>query len=238
MQESRFYEQIGVAMTSRSYEEYVRMFSLDGGLAAGSRVLDVAGGAASFTADAQRRGLRAEAADPLYAMTPEAIERHGRDEIEAVAAKMDKLRGVYNWEYYGSVERHKAGRVASLEQFLGHYRSGDASGTYSAAALPDLPYEAGRFDHVFCSHFLFLYEQQFDYAFHEAALRELLRVCKPGGEVRVYPLLNFRTEEYSRMEELLAMLRASGAEAERRRAQLPFLPNSEFYLYIRKQNEK
>jgi len=236
MQENKFYEQIGVAMTSRSYEEYVRMFSLEGGLPAGRRVLDVAGGASSFTAEAQMKGVLAQAADPLYAMSSEEIERHGRDEIEVVAAKMDQLRNVYNWAYYGSVERHKAGRVTSLEQFLAHYRGGRAGQTYSAAALPNLPYEDGRFDDVLCSHFLFLYEQQFDYEFHAAAVRELLRVCKPGGVVRVYPLLNFRTEEYGCLDDLLALLRDAGAEAERKPSQLPFLPNSQFYLYIRKQN--
>ncbi len=47
------YEQIGVAMTCRSYEEYERMFACDFGGSKLGAILDIAGGASSFTADAR-----------------------------------------------------------------------------------------------------------------------------------------------------------------------------------------
>ncbi|NQX68181.1 class I SAM-dependent methyltransferase [Paenibacillus alba] len=232
MEQKRVYEQVGVAMTSRSFAEYEKMFMLQTEDLRGKRVLDVAGGASSFTTEARQLGIMAEAADPLYEKSVEAITEHGFQEIEVVAAKMEKLRDVYDWTYYGSVEQHKAGRIASLRRFAEDFSQNDAGNRYHVSYLPDLPFEDETFELVLCSHFMFLYEEQFDFAFHLAAVRELLRICKPGGEVRIYPLLSFQTVEYRRLNELINELDQEGFSAERREANLPFLPNSHQYLCI------
>ncbi|NOV00827.1 class I SAM-dependent methyltransferase [Paenibacillus planticolens] len=232
MENKRIYEQAGVAMTSRSYAEYEKMFMLMTEDLQGKRVLDVAGGASSFTTEARKLGIFSEAADPLYEKSPEAIEQHGRQEIELVAAKMEKLQDVYDWTFYGSLSNHTAGRVKSLDRFLEDFSSDDGASRYHAASLPSLPFEQESFDLVLCSHFLFLYEEQFDYAFHLEAVRELIRVVKSGGEVRIYPLLSFRTAEYSRLSEIMDELANEGHLVEKREASLPFLPNSHQYLSI------
>lgn len=234
METKRVYEQVGVAMTSRSMAEYEKMFMLKSEDLVGKRVLDVAGGASSFTTEARERGIQAEAADPLYAKSPDEIGDHGRAEIELVAAKMAKLRDVYDWTFYGSPENHKAGRVQALQRFLEDFSCEETASRYHVASLPSLPFEGERFDLVICSHFLFLYEEQFDYTFHLAAIRELLRVCKPGGEVRIYPLMSFRTEEYSRLDDLIAVFEIEGYQVQKREARLPFLPNSHQFLSIKK----
>ncbi|CAN7649897.1 class I SAM-dependent methyltransferase [Paenibacillus sp. LjRoot153] len=234
MEQKRVYEQVGVAMTSRSYVEYEKMFMLQRADLVGKRVLDVAGGASSFTAEARQLGIEAEAVDPLYAKSPSAIAEHGMQEIELVAAKMAKLTDVYDWTFYGSVEQHRAGRIHALQRFVEDFSSAEGSARYHIAALPSLPFEAESFDLVMCSHFLFLYEEQFDYAFHLAAVRELLRVCKPGGEVRIYPLMSFRTEEYSRLHDLINEFELAGFTLQKREASLPFLPNSHQFLSIKK----
>ena len=56
---------------------------------------------------------------------------------------------------------------------------------------------------MLCSHFLFLYEGQFDYAFHRDAVLEMMRVCKTGGTLRIYPVMSLGWTPYARMEELL-----------------------------------
>ncbi|GGI45494.1 hypothetical protein GCM10008018_12450 [Paenibacillus marchantiophytorum] len=234
METKRVYEQVGVAMTSRSYAEYEKMFMLQTEDLVGKRVLDVAGGASSFTAEARQAGIKAEAADPLYEKSAEGISQHGMQEIELVAAKMEKLQDVYDWSYYGSVENHKAGRIEGLRRFVEDFSREDAASRYHVSYLPSLPFEEATFDLVVCSHFMFLYEEQFDFDFHQAAIRELLRVCKPGGELRIYPLLNFRTVEYSRLTDLMNGLQSDGFLAEKRQANLPFLPNSKQYLCISK----
>ncbi|MBP1963490.1 class I SAM-dependent methyltransferase [Paenibacillus aceris] len=232
MEHIRIYEQVGVAMTSRSYAEYEKMFMLHTADLQGKRVLDVAGGASSFTAEARQLGILSEAVDPLYDQSPEAIERHGRQEIELVAAKMEKLQDVYDWTFYGSLHNHTSGRIKGLERFLEDFSSRDGASRYHAAYLPSLPFEQESFDFVLCSHFLFLYEEQFDYAFHLKAVRELLRVVKSGGEVRIYPLLSFRTVEYSSLSKLMNDLTIEGHLVGKREASLPFLPNSHQYLSI------
>ncbi|SDN17051.1 Methyltransferase domain-containing protein [Paenibacillus sp. yr247] len=232
MEQKRVYEQVGVAMTSRSYAEYEKMFILRSEDLIGKRVLDVAGGASSFTTEARQLGIFSEAVDPLYEKSAEAIAAHGLHEIDLVAAKMEKLQDVYDWSYYGSIEKHRKGRVESLRRFVKDYSSYDAASRYHVSFLPSLPFEDASFDLVLCSHFLFLYEEQFDFAFHQAAVHELVRVCKPGGEVRIYPLLNFGTVEYSRLSELISGLAMEGFSAQKRVARLPFLPNSHEFLCI------
>ncbi|WP_261807537.1 class I SAM-dependent methyltransferase [Paenibacillus sp. N3.4] len=234
MEQKRIYEQVGVAMTSRSYAEYEKMFVFNTEDLRGKHVLDVAGGASSFTAEACEKGIYAKASDPLYEKTAEAITEHGLQEIESVAAKMAKLVDVYDWTFYGSVEKHKAGRVASLHHFAKDFAGEKAASRYHTSMLPNLPFEADTFDLVLCSHFLFLYEEQFDFAFHIAALKELLRVCKQGGEVRIYPLLNFRTVPYIWLTDVINMLSELGYIVEKRKSSLPFLPNSEQYMCITK----
>jgi ubiquinone/menaquinone biosynthesis C-methylase UbiE len=232
MEQKQIYEQAGVAMTSRSFAEYEKMFMLQTEQLQGRRVLDVAGGASSFTTEARKLGILSEAVDPLYEKSSEEIDKHGRQEIELVAAKMEKLQKVYDWTFYGSLQNHTAGRVKSLEGFVEDFSSHDVEARYHAACLPVLPFEQESFDLVLCSHFLFLYEEQFDYDFHLAAVRELIRVAKSGGEVRIYPLLSFRTEEYSRLPDLINELTNAGYLVEKREASLPFLPNSHQYLSI------
>jgi ubiquinone/menaquinone biosynthesis C-methylase UbiE len=137
-------------------------------------------------------------------------------------------------DYYGSIERHRAGRERSLGLFLKDYSCPDSKARYHSGSLPELPFREGSFSLVLCSHFLFLYEEQFDYAFHLAALKELLRICKKGGEARIYPLLNFRTELYGRLPELMRALEEEGAAVTLLDTKLPFIPNSKQFLQIAK----
>ncbi|WP_256449067.1 methyltransferase domain-containing protein, partial [Lysinibacillus sp. GbtcB16] len=73
-----------------------------------------------------------------------------------------------------------------MDRFLEDFASSEGASRYHAAGLPVLPLERGSYDFVLCSHFLFLYEAQFNFDFHLEAVRELLRVCKPDGQVRIY----------------------------------------------------
>jgi hypothetical protein len=274
-EKNEYYQQSGVAMTCRSYEEYVRMFVLEEPQLASAIVLDVAGGASSFAAAAAVRGSRVTAVDPLYRMTVQEIAAYGREEIEVSTAKLATVADCYRWDYYGGLERHRANRELSLELFLADYasarertgaeealalRAGDKDlsqppappsaehgvsdriptsqpAVYIPGMLPNLPLPDNAFDLTLCSHFLFLYEEQFDYDFHVAAVRELLRVTKVGGEVRLYPLVTFRTQPYSRLDDLRRDIAACGAESALEPSRLPFLPGSDHLLVCRKTAE-
>ncbi|GMK45655.1 hypothetical protein PghCCS26_27830 [Paenibacillus glycanilyticus] len=226
------YEQVGVAMTCRGFDEYARMFELTERELAKGKVLDVAGGGSSFTADAVSRGYDATAADPRYALDTVAWLEEAAAEIETSTAKLDKLREHFDWSYYGSLEQHREGRLQSLERFRMHLQSVEGRSRYAAGSLPELPFEDYAFSLVLCSHFLFLYAEQFGFEFHKQSLLELMRVCKPGGEVRVYPLYSLGWKPYERMDELLAAVRANGGEPELMASGLPFIPGSSQFLRI------
>ena len=229
------YEQIGVAMTCRSYEEYVRMFALADETLKRGKVLDVAAGASSFAAEARKRGADVVCADPKYAQTAEELEANGLREIEESTAKLGRLADRLDWSYYRSLEQHRAGRIRSLQLFLQDFREQADNGRYLTETLPKLGFADNSFSLVLCSHFLFLYEEQFDYAFHFAALEELIRVCKPGGEIRIYPLASLRWEPYAKLDELANHLESkTGASCEFLLSALPFIPNSARLLRIRK----
>ncbi|HZG56831.1 methyltransferase domain-containing protein [Paenibacillus sp.] len=242
-----FYPQAGVAVTCRSYREYEAMFALDDEALRRGPVLDVAGGASSFAAEAGGRGAEVVAADPRYAKDADTLYAESAEEIAASTAKLARLKERFDWSYYGSLEAHRANREASLEAFAADYRrererereigAGERRRRYVAAALPRLPFPDDAFALTLCSHFLFLYEEQFDFAFHRDALRELYRVTRPGGEVRVYPLYTLRHERYPGLEALIESFEAAGAAAALLPSSLPFIPGSTRLLRIAKPAE-
>jgi len=230
----QMYAQTGVAMTCRSFAEYERMFALEQEDLNAGPILDAAAGASSFVAEACLRGFDAYAADPLYAMDADAVVRHGEQEIEVSTSKLAAIEEVFDWSYYGSVERHRSLREASLHAFAGHRKDSEGALKYISAKLPELPFADNTFSLVLCSHFLFLYGEQFGPEFHSKAVRELVRVCRPGGQVRIYPLLSLQWVRYPQLDELIESLRKEGISAGIIESKLPFIPGSTELLCLRK----
>jgi SAM-dependent methyltransferase len=226
------YEQVGVAMTCRSYQEYVDMFQLTPDIMGRGPILDVAAGASSFVAEANARGYDAVAADPLFGLDGQTIYAKGKREIEESTRKLAGIAHTFHWEYYGSLERHRQGRECSLEKFAQSFLDDGQRQSYVPAELPRLPFADGQFALVLCSHFLFLYHQQFDFSFHQQAVTELVRVCRPGGEVRLYPLVGINREPYPHLSELLDALRAEGVRAEQVPTPFRFLQGATRFLRI------
>jgi SAM-dependent methyltransferase len=237
MKESGIYEQLGVAMTCRSFDEYAAMFQLTEKELSAGPILDVAAGGSSFAAGATVAGYEAFAIDPRYQGDSSAWIQEAAREIVTSTEKLASIQDRFDWSYYGSLEQHREGREASLLQFQTDLQSNSAQETkrYINGRLPSLPLPDNRYGLVLCSHFLFLYAEQFAYDFHLASIRELLRVCKPGGQVRIYPLLSLRWEPYDRLEELIEAIQGEGkAEAAIQTTGLPFIPGSIHYLNLLK----
>ncbi|WP_170318209.1 methylase [Paenibacillus thalictri] len=229
------YEQVGVAMTCRSFAEYERMFDLDEELLSRGPILDVAAGASSFTAEARSKGYEAMAVDPQYALTRDELYANGREEIEVSTAKLAKLQHQYDWSFYGNIDLHKQGRLRSLETFIADFNSVNGEKVYRNGRLPHLPLEESRYALILCSHFLFLYHHQFNYEFHRDAVLGLLGLCRPGGEIRLYPVFTLSWVAYPCMERLLADLHQAGAETAFLPSKLPFIPGSGELLQVVKQ---
>ena len=170
----------------RSFDEYVRMFALtDVDLSGG--VLACGDGPASFNVEATRRGARVVSCDPLYQFDAAQIRQRIEETSAEVLEQARRNAHEFVWDdAIPDIEALKRVRMTAMTAFLDDYDQGRGGGRYLDAGLPSLPFADGAFDLALCSHFLFLYSQQFDAAFHVLSLRELCRVAR---EVRVFPLL-------------------------------------------------
>jgi hypothetical protein len=227
------YEQVGVAITCRNFDEYIKMFDLPENELRAGEILDIAAGGSSFTADVRARGLKAVAADPRYAMEPDLLISEAEQEIAVSTKKLEQLTDQLDLTYYGDISKHRAAREDSLKRFAVHFSQEEARAScYSAGSLPELPFADNRFSLVLCSHFLFLYEEQFDFSFHMRSVLEMMRICRPGGSIRIYPLMSLKWEPYPQLQQLLEVVRDNGGSAELFATKLPFIPGSEHGLLI------
>lgn len=169
-------------VTSRSYAEYVAMFDLT---QLPDSVLDCCAGGASFTAEAAAHGVDAVAVDPAYELEQSELVDTVRRSLPAGARIVDEHQGSFVWHWYGSPERKDQYRIEAADRFLQDVAA--APERYVAAGLPELPFGDRRFELVLCSHLLFTWADKYDRTWHEAAVRELIRVS--NSEVRIFPLV-------------------------------------------------
>jgi hypothetical protein len=170
----------------RSFAEYERMFALTDADLAG-RILGCGDGPASFNVEATRAGVPVISVDPLYQFDAVQI-RQRIDETSAEVLEQAR-KNAHEFVWGGAIpdlETLERVRMAAMDAFLDDFEQGRRDGRYVDAGLPSLPFADGAFDLALCSHFLFLYSQQHDAAFHVQSIRELCRVAR---EVRVFPLL-------------------------------------------------
>lgn len=189
----------------RNFDEYRRMFALSDEDLRG-RILGCADGPASFNVELTARGGSVVSADPIYSLSPEDIAERIEVARDLVMRDTYKSLGDYCWDVIPSPDALEAARMGAMAAFLEDFRRGD-SARYVPAVLPELPFENRQFDLALCSHFLFLYSEQFDCEFHVAGIEELLRVA---AEVRVFPLLDMKSRKSAHLGPILERLECWG----------------------------
>ncbi|WP_394542752.1 class I SAM-dependent methyltransferase [Priestia aryabhattai] len=234
MSRAEFYEQVGVAMTCRSYGEYEKMFLLEDDFLKKGKILDVAAGASSFIAEANERGYDAVAVDPLYDLTVEQMTLHGQKEMKEATEKLAKNISSFSWNSYKNLEEHDTIREDSFKLFLNHYKENPIKKRFITGNLPNLPFDDGAFSFVLCNHFLFLYQEQFDFEFHLQAIREMIRVTKKGGMIRIYPLVGFKNERYPYLNDLIEVLNDENTVVKTIDTTFRFVPAATEFLTINK----
>ena len=175
----------GVVPWGRTLAEYQAMFGLSA-TDLRRRILGCGDGPASFNAELSAQGGTVVSVDPLYAFPGPAIERRVEETFAVVMEQVRRNADDFVWTHVPSIAELGRRRMGAMRGFLSDYSSGTAGGRYVEGAVPDLPFADDAFDLALSSHFLFLYSEQFDLAFHLDALREMLRMA---GEVRAFPLL-------------------------------------------------
>lgn len=203
-----------IAFFGRSLAEYQLFFGFRAAALAGKRVLDCAAGPSSFAAEAACCGIDVTAVDPLYARTEYALRVTAQHAFARMFAQMRAKPSLIIRRTFASIDAAERDRRHATERFLSDFYTGRAIGRYVAAALPALPCASNTFDLTLCGHLLFTYEQLLDLDFHIAACAELVRVTRPGGEIRLHPLVNPSGDESMFVKPLCDALGASGATSE------------------------
>lgn len=190
----------------RPFSEYVRMFSFSEADLQ-RRILGAGDGPASFNAVLTARGGTAVSFDPIYQFSAAQIRQRIEEITPTMVRETEANKDEFVWDYFGDVAGLIAARQEAMATFLADYELGKVNGRYRAARLPNLPFGTGHFDLAVCSHFLFLYSQQFSYDFHLECMIELLRVA---NEVRIFPLLQLGSTQSPYLEGIVQQLTAVG----------------------------
>ncbi len=173
----------------RSLSEYREMFSLSVGDCS-RNILGVGDGPASFNAEMTKLGHRVISVDPLYSFTGQAIKQKFYEVVDDIIEQVRRTPSDWVWTYHQSPDDLRANRLTALHAFLADYDAGKNQKRYVVGELPHLSeVHDATYGLALCSHFLFLYSDQFGLEFHKAALYEMLRVA---SEVRVFPLLTLK----------------------------------------------
>ena len=151
----------------------------------GLRILGCVDGPASFNAVLTRRGGSVVSVDPIYqfhknSFAPGSTRRTTGCSPRCGRTKANLCGHTSNpWRRWG-------GRAwPPWKPSSKTTKPGLREGRYVVGALPELPFPEDAFDLALCSHFLFLYSEQFSSEFHLRSIQELCRVAK---EVRIFPL--------------------------------------------------
>lgn len=228
---SSSFELSSVAFFGRSLAEYAKFFPLDLDALRGRAVLDVAAGPSAFTVEATRLGIRATAVDPLYGCSPDALATHVRLDYARVFSRMHERPDSFHFKSFKSIDEAEHDRRAAAEMFLADYEAGFLDNRYVGGGLPRLPFAEEAFDLVLCAHLLFIYERLFDYAFHLAACRELVRVGR--GEVRIHPVCGPDGRPYAGLNRLRDDLEAEGIGSQVVAVDYEFFRGSDTTLVLR-----
>lgn len=190
----------------RSLAEYIRMFDLTPDQLK-MRILDCAGGPASFNAEMTRQGYNVISFDPVYQFCADEIAQRIQETYQTVIDGVKTNWENYTWQDIQSPKELGQIRMSAMQQFLEDFPSGLQQGRYVIGELPMLPFDTKQFDLALCSHFLFTYSDLLSLEFHLASIQEL---CRVAGEVRIFPLLNISGEISSLLLSVIKELAAQG----------------------------
>ncbi len=191
--------------------EYRSMFALDDEALSVS-ILGCGDGPASFNAEATRRGWRVTSVDPIYQFTRSSIEQRIAEVRVDIMAQLRESEGDYVWRNIESPDQLESMRLTAMDDFLSDFDMGLAQERYVVGSVPDLPFRDNAFDLALCSHFLFLYSQQFGYDEHLQSVLELVRVAK---QVRIFPLSSMHDLKASvHLAPILSELRNRGFQSD------------------------
>jgi hypothetical protein len=194
----------------RSLAEYIRMFALTPD-EMNLRILDCAGGPASFNTEMTHQGYKVISYDPIYQFSVDEIAQRIQDTYQMLIEGVQANQENYIWQDINSPEELGQVRMSAMQQFLDDLPVGILQGRYINGELPRLPFDDQSFDLALCSHFLFTYSDLLSQGFHLDSIQDLCRVAR---EVRIFPLLNISGETSSLLTPVMEELTQIGYNLE------------------------
>lgn len=173
-----------IAFIGRSFTEYMKIFNLNERYLKERKILDCPAGASSFTVESLKKGYDVTAVDIAYDNNDDMLQQRHDRELLKIRQSFKGVEDMYVWNYFKSVDDLVRHREVVCKSFIEDYCKNIGS-RYIKAELPKLPFKDNEFSLILCSHFLFLYDDRLNYAFHKDCIKEMLRVAK---EVRIFPL--------------------------------------------------
>jgi hypothetical protein len=192
--------------TRREYEHFFGITKFD----CAKRILGCSDGPASFNAEMTAEGHSVISVDPIYEFSGEQIRVRFDACHEDLIHQVKSAPERWSWSYHKNPDELEGNRTRALELFLLDYERGKRESRYRTGALPALAFRSGEFDLALCSHFLFLYSNLFDAAFHVASVREL---CRVATEVRIFPILTLAQDVSPHLEAVRSTLRTEGIDS-------------------------
>lgn len=193
----------------RSFDEYVRMFSLTPADLR-RKLLGCGDGPASFNAELTERGGNITSVDPVYNFRADQIRHRISETYDDVIGQTRMNQDKFIWQEIGSVEELGRIRMSAMAKFLEDFPEGLMQKRYVPGELPSLPFGDKEFDLALCSHLLFLYTDNLSLEFH---LRSLEELCRVSNEVRIFPLLDINASRSPYVDRAIDFLKARKRDA-------------------------
>lgn len=218
----------------RNLEEYTRMFALtDEDLH--QKILGCGDGPASFNAEMHQCGRQVISVDPIYQFNANQIRERIAMTRHQVMDQLCQNLESFVWQTIPSPDELEHIRMAAMDTFLKDFEQGKQEGRYITGELPTLEFADQAFDLALCSHFLFLYSEQFTLDFHRVSLYELCRVAK---DVRIFPLLNLAAQPSPYVQLLVDELTKTDYQIDIQQVDYEFQRGANSMVCIRKKHTR
>jgi len=194
------------------------------------KILGCGDGPASFNLEARALGSEVVSIDPSYIFSRDELKQRIDEVADEVISQVAKNQEGFVWKNIRDIDDLYATRMGAMRQFLVDYEEGKERGYYQLQSLPKLSFSDKSFNLALSSHFLFLYSDHLDYAFHKEAILEMLRVA---SEVRIFPLLTLKNKRSPYLEEMIEELKCLGYEAQIVKTDYEFQKGADEMLQIK-----
>ncbi|MBW4453595.1 MAG: class I SAM-dependent methyltransferase [Nostoc indistinguendum CM1-VF10] len=219
-----------ILIWGRSAEEYTKMFALtleDSKL----KIIDCAGGPASFNVEMTRRGGNVVSCDPIYKFSKTEIAQHIQEANREVMNAVQRNPDNFVWQDIQSPSQLLNIRRSAMQEFIEDLSLGIQEKRYVIGELPTLPFADRQFDLALCSHFLFIYSEHLSEEFHLASIVEM---CRVAIETRIFPLLDTSGKLSPFLLPAVNQLLKQGYKVEIRQASYEFQKSGDKFLSISK----